>query len=70
MAKQPEVAAELPPLPATSIDHDALQAALLAGKSGEEAVAAAVAVAAAPAANEPVSEAPTEPDEPAGDEPA
>lgn len=41
MAKTPEVAAELPPLPPTSIDFDALQEALRVGKSGEEAIAAA-----------------------------
>lgn len=44
MAKTPQpVCAELPPLPPVSIDVTALQAALEAGKSGEEAIAAATA---------------------------
>ena len=36
-----QVADSLPPLPAASIDYDALQSALRSGKSGGEAIAAA-----------------------------
>ncbi len=40
-ARQSGVAETIPSLPAKSVDFDALQAALRAGKSGEEAVKAA-----------------------------
>ena len=60
MAKPATAVCEvLPPLPAKGIDMDALTTALNAGKSGEDAIAEAVASPAAPeASSEPEATAP------------
>jgi predicted RNA-binding protein associated with RNAse of E/G family len=63
MAKSaPAVCEVLPPLPATSIDLDALTAALNAGKSGKDAIAEAIV---APAAAPVVAAESAEPEAPA-----
>lgn len=53
-----KIAPSIPPLPAASVDLDALQKALREGKSGEEAVALATAIA--PADVPDLSSEPTE----------
>lgn len=63
MAKSaPAVCEVLPPLPATSVDMDALCASLNAGKSGDDAVAEAIV---APAVTPEVAAANAEPEAPA-----